>query len=60
MKIEITFIEDDARLVQSVFSYLNMNKVEDQQEQVKMLIFDWVQKWQYEMARKSRSKANKE
>ena len=46
MKIEVTFIEDDARLVQTVFTYLGMNNVVDQQEQVKRLIYDWVQKWQ--------------
>jgi hypothetical protein len=59
MKIEVTFLEDDARLIQSVFTYLQMNKVEEQQEQVKKLIFDWVYKWQYEMGRKSKDKAGK-
>lgn len=60
MKIEITFLEDDARLVQSVFTYLKMNDADKQQEQVKKLIFDWVYKWQYEMGRKSRDKAGKD
>lgn len=60
MKIEITFVEEDARLVQSVLTYLGINDVEKVNEQVKKLVFEWAYKWHYEMGRKSRRRAGKE
>ena len=60
MKFEITFADKDARLVQSVFTFLGTDNVEEQNERIKQLIFEWVYKMQYEMARQSKHKAGKE
>jgi len=47
-------------LVQSVFTFLGVNDVEKQNEIIKQLIFEWVYKMQYEMARQSKHRAGKE
>ena len=60
MKFEIIFTDKDARLVQSVFTFLGVNDVEKQNEIIKQLIFEWVYKMQYEMARQSKHRAGKE
>lgn len=57
MKIEFTLLEDEARMVQSVFNYLKMTTVPEQNHEAKKLLLDWTQKWLYEMARKAKDKS---
>jgi hypothetical protein len=56
MKFEITLIDEDARLAQSVFTYLGINDVENQNKILKHLLFKWLYKKQHEMARSSKER----
>jgi len=56
MKFEITLIEEEARLAQSVFTYLGINEAEKQNKILKHLLFEWLHKKQYEMARRSKER----